>query len=71
MQPLTAGDNTITLTTIGSNGGNFDELGISGIQNTSGIDKKVTSSKSVRVLKKKMENYPFNSLVMRLQETFN
>lgn len=32
LQSLKAGENTITLTTIGSNGGNFDELGISGIQ---------------------------------------
>ncbi len=36
-QALKAGNNTITLTTIGSNGGNFDELGISGAQVVSGI----------------------------------
>lgn len=39
MQALKAGDNTITLTTIGSNGGNFDELGISGIQVVNSINQ--------------------------------
>ena len=37
MQTLRTGDNSVTLTTVGSNGGNFDELGISGIQTVSGI----------------------------------
>lgn len=32
LQFLRAGDNTVTLTAIGSSGGNFDELGISGLQ---------------------------------------
>jgi hypothetical protein len=36
-QALKSGDNTITLTTIGSNGGNFDELGISGMQIVNGF----------------------------------
>ncbi len=37
-QELKAGDNTITLTAIGSSGGNFDELGISGVQLLSAIN---------------------------------
>lgn len=50
MQALKAGDNTITLTTIGSNGGNFDELGISGVQvvNSNKQLKNNPTDKSIR-----------------------
>lgn len=50
MQALKAGDNTITLTTIGSNGGNFDELGISGVQviNSNNQLKNNPTDKSIR-----------------------
>jgi hypothetical protein len=51
IQALKAGNNTITLTTIGSNGGNFDELGISGIQLLSGIKQtnNELSNKSITI----------------------
>lgn len=50
-QALKAGDNTITLTAIGSSGGNFDELGISGVQTISGIKNPnvVSSTKSINI----------------------
>jgi hypothetical protein len=51
IQALKAGNNTITLTTIGSNGGNFDELGISGIHLLSGIKQtnNELSNKSITI----------------------
>lgn len=51
MQTLTAGDNSVALTTIGSNGGNFDELGISGVQTLSGVvlPKENLPTKNVKV----------------------
>ena len=51
VQALKAGNNTITLTTIGSNGGNFDELGISGMQLVSSIKnpKNAYTTKSISI----------------------
>ncbi|NDP20533.1 MAG: hypothetical protein GZ091_05585 [Paludibacter sp.] len=59
-QALQAGNNTITLTTIGSNGGNFDELGISGVQVVSGIENRNAMSKSVNILLKNNGNLMVN-----------
>ncbi len=55
-QALKAGNNTITLTTIGSNGGNFDELGISGIQTVSS-----TANPNTNLLKKNIYVHLQNS----------